>query len=52
MLKVSYNLGQNVWRLFHFLAQPFLTTSETELDYYHQKAVVRVASRVAERLKT
>ena len=42
----------NIWRLFHFLAQCFFTTSETDLDYYHQKVSVRVASRVAERLKT
>ena len=43
-----YNLAQNICRLFHFLAQFFFTTSETELDYYHQK----VSARVAERLKT
>ena len=30
----------------------FFTTSETELDYYHQKVSARVASRIAERLKT
>ena len=47
-----YNLGQNIWGLLHFLAQFFFTTSETELDYYHQKVSVRVASRVGERLKT
>ena len=47
-----YNLGQNIWRLFYFLAQFFFTTSEAELDYYHQKVSVRAASRVAERLKT
>ena len=46
-----YNLGQNIWGHFHFLAQFFFTTSETELDCYHQKVSVRVASRVAERLK-
>ena len=51
-LILSYNFGQNIWRLFHFLAQFLFTTSETELDYYHQKMNVRVASRVAERLKT
>ena len=48
----QYDLGQNIWRLFHFSAQFFFTTSETELGYYHQKVNVRVASRVAERLKT
>ena len=47
-----YNLGQNIWRLFHFLEQFFFTTSETELDYYHQKVSVQVASRIGERIKT
>ena len=42
------NLGQNIRRLFRFLAQFIIATSETELDYYHQK----VNARVAERLKT
>ena len=35
---------------FHFLAQFSFTTSETELDYYHQKVNVQVTSRVAEPL--
>ena len=47
-----YNLGQNICRLFHFLAQFFFTTSEMELNYYHQKVSAGVALRVAERLKT
>ena len=47
-----YDFGQNIWRLAHSLTQLFFTTSETELDYYHQKVNVRVASRVVERLKT
>ena len=51
-INMNYNLGQNIWRVFHFLVQVFFTTSETELDYYHQKVSVRVASRIAERLKT
>ena len=34
---------------FHFLIQFPLTTSETELDYYHQKVYVRVTSRFTER---
>ena len=51
-VNLFYNLGQNICRLFHFLAQFFFTTSETELDYYHQKVSARVASRVAKRLKT
>ena len=51
MSPIFCNLGQNICRL-HFLAQFVLITSETELNYYHQKVNVRVASRVAERLKT
>ena len=40
------NLGQNICRLFHVLAQfPFMI-SEAELDYYHQKVNVRVAESV------
>ena len=40
------NLGQNICRLFHVLAQfPFMI-SEAELDYYHQRVNVRVAERV------
>ena len=46
-----YNLGQNIYGLFYFLSQLVFTTSETKLAYYHQKVNVRVASRVAERLK-
>ena len=45
-----YKFGQNIWRLFHVLAQFLFTTNETELDYYHQKVSVQVDSRVAERL--
>ena len=44
----KYKSGQNICRLFHFLAKFVFTTSETELDYYHQK----VNGWVAERLKT
>ena len=47
-----YNLGQNIQILFHFLVEFVFTTSEKELDYYHQKVNVRIASGVAERLKT
>ena len=43
---------KNTWRLFHVLTQFLFTTSETKLDYYHQKVSVRVTSRVAEGLKT
>ena len=37
-----YNLGQNICRLFHFLAQFVFTTSETELNYYHHRVNVQV----------
>ena len=47
-----YNLGQNICRLFHFLAQFVFTASEAELDYYHHRVNARVAERVAERLET
>ena len=46
-----YNPGQNICRRFHFLARFLSTTSDTELDYYHKKKSVRVASRVPKRLK-
>ena len=46
-----YNLRQNIYGLFYFLSQLVSITSETKLDYYHQKVNVRVAWRVAERLK-
>ena len=49
---LSSNLGQNIQRHFHFLAQFVFTTSETELGYYNHKVNVRVASPLAERLKT
>ena len=51
-VRETYNLGQNICGLFDFLAQLVFTTSETKLDYLHQKVNVRVASRVAVRLKT
>ena len=45
-----HNHGQHICILFHVLAQFSFTTSESGLDYYHQKMIVRVASRVAERI--
>ena len=48
----SYNLGQNICKLFHFLAQFLFTTSKTELGYYHQKVKVQVASQVTKLRKT
>ena len=49
---LAYNLGQKFCSLFHVLAQFLFTTSETELDNYHQKLNVKFASRVVGRLKT
>ena len=49
MRQKNCNLGQNTCRLF-FLAQFVFTTSETELDHYHRKMNVRVASQIVERL--
>lgn len=48
----SLNHGKNIQSLFHILAQFPPTTSESELDYYHQKVNIRVASRFTEQLKT
>ena len=42
----DYNLGQNIRRHFYILAQISSTSSEMELDHYHQKVNVRVASQV------
>ena len=50
--KFSGNPGQSICRIFHFFAQYLFTTSERELDYYHQNVIVGVVSQVAERLKT
>lgn len=43
---------EHICQLFHVLAQFFFTTSETQLDYCHQKINVRVSLQVAEWLKT
>ena len=37
---------------FHALAQFPFTTSESELDYYHQKVDVKVASQIAKGIET
>ena len=50
--KKSDNLTQNIFSLFQVLVQFLFTSSETEIDYYHQKVNVRNVSRVAERFKT
>ena len=46
------DIGKSIYRLFHVFAQFLFITSETELDYYHQKVNVRVASQVVEQHKT
>ena len=46
------NLGQNICRISHVLAQFRFTTKDTEPDYYQKKVNVRVAKRVVERLNT
>ena len=37
MKRLFHNLWQNLWRLFQVLAQFPFATSETKLDYFHQK---------------
>ena len=44
-------LGKNC-RLFHILVKFLFTTIEIELDYYHQKVNVQIASWVSKRFKT
>lgn len=49
----NFSHRQNNCKLFHALAQLlFFTTSELELDYYHQKVNVPANSWAAEWLKT
>ena len=55
-VKTKKNIFRQSWtkylETFSLFSTIFFTTSETELDYYHQKVSVQVPSRVAERLKT
>ena len=48
--KFSDNHGKKNCRLFYVLAHCPFTKSDSELDYYHQKVKVRVASRVSSRV--
>ena len=48
----KYSKACNFGQIFHFVTQFLFTIDETELDYYHQKVHIRVASRVAIRLKS
>ena len=47
----KYFKACNFGQIFHFVTQFLFTIDETELDYYHQKVNIRVASQVAKRLK-
>ena len=47
-----YNHGQNICRLFDALAEFLLTTTESELDYYHQEMIMRVSLQFVELLNT
>ena len=44
------NLGQNTWGRFQVLTQFPFNTSETELDYYHKKAITWILLRVAKKV--
>ena len=46
-----YNLGHNILEPYNVLVQIRLTTSKTKRAIQYSKLGVRVASRVAERLK-
>ena len=52
MILAFYNLGHNILYLYNVLVQIQLTTSKTKRDIYYSKLDIRVASGVAERLKT
>ena len=52
MILAFYNLGHNILELYNVLVQIQLTTSKTIRDIYYSKLDIRVASGVAERLKT
>ena len=52
MILEFYNLGHNIFELYNVLVQIQLTTSRTKRDTYYSKLSIRVASRVAEQLKT
>ena len=50
--KLSENFDGTIFQLFQAFAQFLFTTNQTELNYYHQKETVPVASRLVERLNT
>ena len=47
-----YSLGQNILGFYNVLVENRLTTSKTKRGISYSKLSIRVASRVAERLKT
>ena len=51
ILNLIYNLGHNILELYNVLIQTRLTTSKAKHDIHYGKLGIRVASRVAERLK-
>ena len=50
--RFSDNLGHNILELYNVLMRIRLTTSKMKRDIQYSKLGIRVASRVAERLKT
>ena len=50
--KFSDNPGHNILKLYNVVVQVRFATSNTKLDIQYNKLGIRVASRVAERLKT
>ena len=52
LIRNTYNQFHNILRLLDVLPNFLFTTSETMGHYYLETQYVRVASRVAERLKT
>ena len=51
-MQSTYNPGNNTLELYNILVQIRFITSEKKLDIYYSKLCIRVATRVAERLKT
>ena len=48
----TYNAGHNILELYNGLIQVRVNTSKTKLNIQYNKLGIRVASLVAERLKT
>ena len=52
VLYLTYNLDHNILELYNILVQIRFTISKTEFDIQYSKLGMRVASRVAEQLKS